>query len=93
MAVQIGKTDTLEIIYNNRKIVNQKNRYVFTTKYYWKCLGCLTDIFVSYDQFGVCSVFCEKCISLSNSPNIVTYQYVRVLKDKQIELIESFEQE
>lgn len=93
MIIEIGKIDSLRLIYNTNKIQNNYNRYLFLTKFHWKCIACLDDIYLSFDQVSVTAVYCTKCKGLSPRPNYVTYQYVRVLKERQIELIESFDKD
>lgn len=89
--ITLGKTDTFKLIYNNQKINNNKNRYVFTTKFPIACLGCLTELFVSYDNLGINSIFCPHCQHKANYPNIVQFQYLRVIKERQLKLLNSFE--
>lgn len=89
--IQLSHEDTLNLIYTNNKINAFKNKWTFSTKYPWKCLGCLTELFISFNQFGINSIFCDKCKYIGNNPNIVQYQYLRVLKERQIALIDSFD--
>lgn len=89
--IEINKVDSLKLIYKVKHIHSVRNRYNFTTKFPWKCLNCLIPIYLSYYQNSVSSVYCKNCISHSINPTIVTYQYLRVLKENQIKLIESFE--
>lgn len=91
MLLELGKTDTLRLIYNTNKIQNNLNRYLYLTRFKWKCIICLDNIYLGFTQSSVTSVFCQKCRAQSQYPNYVTYQYVRVLKERQIALIESFE--
>ena len=87
----LTKDQTIQIHINNAKAEAFKNRYKFTTKYRWYCLECKTVIYVSYKQYGRNSIFCDICYKkLAGKETIIQYQYMRVLKEKQMQLIESF---
>lgn len=89
--IELNKQDSLKLIHNNKKTLGNKNRYVFTTRFPWNCLNCMTEIYVGYHQDAPSAIFCADCIQCAMTPNIVTYQYMRVMKEKQIKLIESFD--
>lgn len=87
----LSKTDTYQLLYNSRKEKSIHIKYSYTTKYRWYCLHCLKTIYVSYKQYGRNSIFCGPCfITTMAVETIVQYQYMRVLKEKQMELIQSF---
>ena len=89
MTITLSKEDTLTVLWEFKR--QNTKRFEFSTKYKWKCLNCLTTIYVSYRQFGINAIFCPACYTLkSNKPTIVQYQYMRILKERQIELIEQF---
>lgn len=87
MNIDYTKEQTLKLLYISAKVHSNKNRYNFTTKTAWKCLNCLTDIFVSFKQWGSHAIFCENCSDHGQSPTIVQAQYMRVLKEKQLAIV------
>lgn len=89
MPITLSQHDTLTILWEARK--SRSKRFNFATKYKWKCLNCMAPIYVSYRQFSVNAIFCPACYSMKAAkPTIVQYQYMRILKEKQIEQIEQF---
>lgn len=93
--VILTKEETLKLIYNSMKNEYHENRYSFVVKFPAKCLKCLNPIFISYKQFGINSIFCDNCKSKSEHRGseklkIVQYNYMRVIKEKQLKQIESF---
>lgn len=87
--MELNKQQSLEIIVNNVKQKAIKSKYKITTKYKWWCLACLKPIFVSYKQYGRHVIFCNDCYpSFQRKETIAQYQYMRVLKERQIALIE-----
>jgi hypothetical protein len=94
MSISLSKEDTNKIIYESIKNQNYKNRYTFKTMYPWKCLKCLAPILISYKQFSNIAIFCSNCKHEANNKNkdnkIIQYQYMRVVKENQLKLVESF---
>lgn len=88
--MELTKQQTLQLYYNNKKIESLETKYSFTTKYKWYCLNCLRVIYVSYKQYGRNSIFCADCYpQFAKKETIVQYQYMRVLKERQLALIEN----
>lgn len=92
--IYLDKETSLKIILEYNKINSYPNRYIFHTKFPWKCMKCLTEIFISYKQFGNNAIFCENCKSEANNKDkkikFIQHQYMRVVKEKQLKIIESF---
>jgi hypothetical protein len=87
--MELTKEQTLVLLINKKKQESIKQKYSFNTKFKWFCLHCLKTIYLSYKQYGRNAIFCEDCYpKFANKETIVQYQYVRVLKEKQLELIE-----
>lgn len=88
----LSEVQTFEILYNSNKIYKAGfNHISFTTKVKWKCLSCMTDIYVSYKQFGRNAIFCPACYNLYvTKPTIVQYQYMRVLKEHQMHIVDKY---
>lgn len=84
----LTEEQTLEILYQSRKLETFKQKYKQTTKFKWKCLKCLKPIYISYKQYGRNSIFCEDCLKTNPPITIVQMQCIRVIKDKQLEIIE-----
>lgn len=78
--------ETYTLLYQAKK--RKVKRFGFQTKYKWQCLHCLTTIYISYKQYGRHCIFCDSCRTKANQETIVQYQYMRVLKDRQIQMIE-----
>ena len=88
--MELTKEQTLQILYNKSKVDSIHNKYKYTTKYRWFCLSCLTTIYISYQQFGRNAIFCCDCYpKFAIKPTIVQYQYMRILKERQIKLLDS----
>jgi hypothetical protein len=88
--MELNKNQTIQLTINHNKVESFKQRYKFTTKYKWWCLSCLSVLYVSYKQYGINSIFCDECYpKMVRKETIVQYQYMRVLKDRQMKLIES----
>lgn len=94
MPINLSKEETFKLIAENNKINGFNEKFSFTAKYPWKCLNCQTDIFISYKQFGRIAIFCEDCDYKANNSTkeikFVQTQYMRVVKEKQLQLIEKF---
>lgn len=89
--VTIDKENTLLLAYSNQKVNANKNRYEFITSYQIKCLGCLDEMFISYELQSNYSIFCDKCKHKANYPNVVQYQYIKSIKEKQVALFSAFQ--
>lgn len=86
----LTKEQTYKIFVDKSKLSSIANKFKFTNKCEWKCLACLSTIYISYKQYGINAIFCDSCLpKFSTKPTIAQYQYMRVLKENQIKLIES----
>ena len=89
--MELTQEQSLGIIVRNMRAESYQYRYKFTAKIRWYCLSCLKIIYVSFEQYGINSIFCKKChISYRDKPTIVQFQYMRILKERQIKLAETF---
>jgi hypothetical protein len=89
MAVlQLSKEDTYRLMLYARKLAWWKRKQVFTTKTRELCLGCKEPIYVSFSQFDNAAIFCDNCQDRVNRKNMVQSQYIRVIKERQLLLIE-----
>lgn len=84
----LTQEQTLEILWQARKLEAFKQKYKQTTKFKWKCLKCLKPIYISYKQYGRNSIFCDDCLKTNPPITIVQMQCIRVIKDKQLAIIE-----
>lgn len=88
--MELNIEQTIHLKINVKKQDSFASRYKFKTKYQWWCLNCLSVIYVSYKQYGRNSIFCNLCeAKMEKKPSIVQYQYMRVLKEKQMNLIDN----
>lgn len=88
--MELSKNQTFQILINDRKQESFKNKYKFNTKYKWWCLNCMSTLYISYKQYGRNSIFCDDCLpKMQNKETIAQYQYMRVLKERQLKLIET----
>lgn len=92
--INLDKNTSMKLILSYNKINSYSNKFNFISKFPWKCLKCLVPIFISYKQFGNNAIFCDNCKSCSGTKDkkfkFIQYQYIRVVKEKQLELIEKF---
>jgi hypothetical protein len=87
--MELTKQQTLELFLNDSKLSAVKQKYKFTTKYKWYCLSCMKPLYISYKQYSIISIFCDKCYPLfCKKPTIAQYQYMMRLKKNQLALIE-----
>jgi len=87
--MELTKTQTFTMLINNGKQERFRNKFNFYAKYKWWCLSCGKVLYLGYNQHAIISIFCHKCYSLYwKSPTIVQYQYVRKLKNCQMQLME-----
>jgi len=88
--MEFTKEQTLRIYINNRQRKSIQFKYRFTTKTKWWCLHCLKVIYTSYKQYGRTSIFCYNCYTkAANHPTIAQYQYIRKLKNHQINMLDN----
>lgn len=92
--ITLSKPDTLQIIMENNRFQSISEKYSFAVKYPWKCLHCLTDIFISYKQFSNIAIFCDNCKNEANDSSkeakLIQMQFMRRVKEAQYNLINSF---
>ena len=80
----LTKEQTYQLIINNQKA--NSRRFKPSTKIRWKCLNCQKDIYVSEKAYSVTTIFCSECKPLFfGKETIAQYQYLRMLKDYQLE--------
>lgn len=64
-----------------------------TSKVRWKCLGCLKTIYISFKECSIKSIYCSDCLDNDKTlgkGNVVEHQYLRKLKESQLNLYENF---
>jgi hypothetical protein len=90
-AITLSKQDTFKLLLAPRKLFWWRRRNQFTTKTEERCLSCKCVIYVSFKQFDNASIFCEdpECRSKANRSSIVQSQYMRIIKEKQLKLMET----
>lgn len=88
--IQLTNHQTLELLYQEKRRNAFRNKYKYTTKLQWYCLKCLKPIFLSFKQYNRNNIFCSDCFKASIPLTIVQLQYMRIAKEKQINLIENF---
>lgn len=82
---------TVEHLYNINKRESIKKKYKTSTKFKWKCLGCMKDIYIRYDSYGRQAIFCPSCFSkVQLKPTVAQYQYMRILKEQQLNFINTY---
>lgn len=89
--INLSYTDTLNLFIFRNKINAINKRYKTKTKFKWYCLNCGDTIFINYDALGLRNIFCnkEKCQSMINKNNIIQLQYLRKMKEAQLNLTET----
>lgn len=94
MEIILDKKTTLQLLYQSSKDNIFDDRFSFKTKYPWKCLSCLNDIYISYRQFSVIAIYCDNCKNEAQkdtkNSKIIQAQYMRIVKENQLKLIEEF---
>lgn len=86
--MELTKQQTLEHLY---KIKKRQKHYKTSTKFKWKCLGCMKDIYIRYDSYGRQAIFCPSCFSkVQLKPTVAQYQYMRILKEQQLNFINTY---
>lgn len=86
--MDLTKQQTYEHLY---RINKRKKKYKSTTKFKWKCLGCMKDIYIRYDSCGRQAIFCPECFSkVQLKPTVAQYQYMRVLKEQQMKFVDNY---
>lgn len=89
--MELSKEQTLQLYYNADKQNAFKYKFKFSTKYKWYCLGCLTPLYITYRQYGRNCIFCHDCyIKNFHYQSVVQVQYMRILKERQLKLVEKF---
>lgn len=89
--MELNRDQTLNLLFsiNKRKAIN--TRYSYTTKFRWKCLGCMKELFIRYDNCSRQSIFCPSCYNrVQLKPTVAQYQYIRKLKETQLKFIETY---
>lgn len=86
--LQLSKENTYKLVLYSRKLSFNRKRFSFTTKTVELCLGCKTPIYFSFTQSSVSAAFCQDCQGRVNAKSMVQSQYVRVIKERQLQLIE-----
>lgn len=85
--MNLTKEQTFELLLNDKKI--RQSRYKVTTKFRWKCLKCLTPIYIRHTNISLSSIFCDTCYPLVRSyPTIAQYHYLRKLKEAQLNALD-----
>lgn len=86
--IQLTKEQTLKHLYLLKK---RRKKYKTSTKFKWKCLGCMKDIYVSYESHGRKAIFCQSCFNkVQLKPTIAQYQYMRKLKEQQMKFVDTY---
>jgi hypothetical protein len=89
--MELSKEQTLELIVNINKRNSIARKYSFTTKFKWKCLGCMDTIYIRYDSCGRQAIFCPSCFSkVQQKPTIAQFQYMRRLKEQQLKFVDTY---
>jgi hypothetical protein len=89
MAVlQLNKEDTFRLLLYARKLSFFLRTGSFTTKTMAPCLACKAPNYISFSQTGVEACFCNSCKHRANKGNMAQIQYIRRIKESQLELIE-----
>ena len=86
--MDLTKEQTYNILINNITDLCIKHKYKFTTKTKWNCIKCGCVIYVSYKQSDVNTIFCDDCRNTSKEHTVAQAHYMRLLKEKQLSLIE-----
>lgn len=87
--MELNKQQSFEVYLHNYKIEANKVKYTYVTKTKWWCLHCLTELYVSYKQYGVNSIFCVPCyMKTAKMQTVAQYQYMMKLKNSQLATIE-----
>lgn len=88
--MHLTKEQTIELQINEMRVQRNKIRHNLTTKYKWNCLHCMKVIYVSFNQYSRQAIFCRDCFILTaKTETPAQYQYMKVLKEKQLNLIEN----
>lgn len=89
--MELTKRQTLELLANNIKRKSITKRFTYTTKFKWKCLGCMKDIYIGYTNCSRRSIFCSSCYNkVQLNPTIAQYQYIRKLKETQLNYVTNY---
>ena len=89
--MELTREQTVKHLYGIKKREISAKKYRTSTKFKWKCLGCMKDIYISYDSHGRAAIFCPSCFSkVQLKPTVAQYQYMRILKEKQLQFIKNY---
>lgn len=89
--MELSLKQTIQHLYNIKKREISNKKYRTSTKFKWKCLGCMKDIYIRYDSYGRAAIFCPSCFSkVQLKPTVAQYQYIRVLKEQQLQFINTY---
>lgn len=88
--IELTREQTLRLAWI--KLQRTRRERPTTARIKWVCLGCLKEIYVSFNQSTVRAVYCDECKSNKNfnKNNIVELQYVRKLKETQMKMFSGF---
>lgn len=88
--MKLTEEQTYQAIWEEIKFRSIKKRYQYKTYFKWWCINCGKEIFVKYDVLSLKNIFCSdnECISKMNTDSIVQIQYLRKLKEQQLNLLE-----
>lgn len=90
--MQLTRQQTISLYVNANMQQQFDNNHNFVTKFRCNCLSCLTTIYVSFRQYGIQNIFCPSCYNkYQNKPTIVQYQYMRIIKERQLKLLSNDE--
>lgn len=89
--MELTKEQTLQLLINKNKRESISKKYSFSTKFKWKCLGCMKDIYISYNSCSRQAIFCPECYNkVQLKPTVVQYQYMRKLKEQQLKFVDTY---
>jgi len=87
--IQLTKEQTLLGFYKSNKILQNLNRFNFTSKIKSRCLKCGTTIYISYFNNNMSSIFCDLHKQYAEQENIIQLQYFRIQKEQALKTIEN----
>ena len=89
--MELTKQQTLKHLHLIKKRECLWHRYRFTTKFRWRCLKCMKEIYVRYENVSLKTIFCKECQTKdTTNPNAVQYQYLRKMKEEQLKFVETY---
>ncbi len=87
--MRLTKEQTMKAFYLQNKMIQNENRFKFSSKIKTKCLKCHKSIYVSYFENSPTSIFCDLHKTEANPKNIAQLQYLRFIKEKQLKILTS----